>query len=262
MPFDPVRPTKRALADLDLAAPDIGRALHELLDDVVLDAQRVPELHAADGVARIVSLTDRVWFRLRSGRVRSAVVRLTASEHAAAVGNLETTFRWWLGASGSRRADSGDDFYASLLQEAQRHGGKKAPSTDHLLPQDWDRRRLLAELAFAWQRHLREMVLRLIASSLQTGQAAAAEYSRHRITAVARADDGETYLAITATGVANPKTIAVILASVPGVPAEDWQAEPGGAAGITPEPGEIIWSTLLPPEAAAAVLDLAGQHHH
>ena len=70
-----------------------------------------------------------------------------------------------------------------------------------------------------------------------------------------RCDGAESYLAITAEGHYDPKFVAVLLAAIPGVPPSDWIAEPGPVLGITPASGQVVFSTMLPPEALAALLD-------
>lgn len=66
MPSDAidVRPTKRCLGDLEVELPDLGTPLSEIDDPVVVSAKTVPEQRDAGGVERVVSLTDRVWFKV------------------------------------------------------------------------------------------------------------------------------------------------------------------------------------------------------
>jgi hypothetical protein len=160
-----------------------------------------------------------------------------------------------VGAAGRRQNDSPQrDFYAALLRECTTG---KAVSTDHLLPGNWDWDRLKAEQAVAWRRHMRRLVIALIATSLKTGHLAVAEFRSHRIMALVRAANGhEAYLAIIAEGIPDQNVIALLLDCVPGVERDAWQPEPSSVAGIDPGPGEIIWSTLFPSEVASAILDL------
>jgi hypothetical protein len=74
------------------------------------------------------------------------------------------------------------------------------------------------------------------------------------VTALARAEDGDTYLAVGVENIADPKIFAVIINAVPGVDGESWLPEPGGVLGLTPQPGEVIWSTILPPSVASQLL--------
>jgi hypothetical protein len=51
--------------------------------------------------------------------------------------------------------------------------------------------------------------------------------------------------------------MALILSAVPGISESDWQAEPGGVSDIKPKEGQIIWSTMIPPEIRARILEVA-----
>jgi hypothetical protein len=102
---------------------------------------------------------------------------------------------------------------------------------------------------------IREVVLTLIIKSLHDGRPYVAELGSHRVTAMVRASDGaEAYLAVSTEGFPHSDFIAVILDAVPGINKDDWQAEPGGVLGIAPRQGQIIWSTIIPPEAQADIL--------
>lgn len=250
--FPPVRPTRRALDDLGAKLPDLATPLHELDDPLIVVAQSLPELKVAGGAERVVSLTDRVWFKVKTGTHRAAATELRdldRPDHAhPLVGG------WWIGAAGQRQADSPQrDFYAHLLRECTTG---KSVSTVRLLPVDWDWKRLTAEQAIAWRREMRRLVLHLIALSLTSGRLVIAEFKDHRIKALVRADDGhEAYLAIAAEGIPDPQIFAALLSCVPGVEADDWQPEPSPLAELEPGPGEIIWSTLLAPEIATVILE-------
>ncbi len=162
------------------------------------------------------------------------------------------------GVAGVRKADSKDtDFYEVIEAEALRQGqGTGTVSTAHLLPQPVDAERYLAEIAVRAVQVLRLAVLKIIAMSLEDGMPYQAELRGHRITAVARASDAsEVYLAVTAEGIPDPCVLAVILDAIPGINAEDWLPEPGGVAGITPSPGQVIWSTIIPGYLRISVAD-------
>ncbi|WP_426563475.1 hypothetical protein ACPPVT_20275 [Angustibacter sp. McL0619] len=255
MASDPihVRPTRRSLDDLGSKLPDLGHPLDEIDDPIVISAQTVPEQRDAGGVERVVALTDRVWFKVKTGDHRATVTELRSGERPewapASRGG------WWIGAAGRRQADSRHrDFYACPQRECTTG---KAISTDHLLPHEWDWKRLAAEQAVAWRRELRRMVIGLIASSLKTGHLAVAEFRKHRLKALVRAENGhEAYLAIIAEGVPDPDVFALLLDCVPGIAPADWQPEPSALAEMTPEAGEIIWSTLFPSDVASAILEL------
>jgi hypothetical protein len=255
MASDPisVRPTKRCINDLGVTLPDLGQPLNEIDDPVVVNAQAVPEQRDAGGVERVVSLTDRVWFKVKTADRRAVVTELRSAELPD--WTPPTRGAWWIGAAGRRQNDSPQrDFYAVLQRECT---SGKTVSSDHLLPGDWDWKRLSAEQAVAWRREMKRMVIRLIAMSLKNGHVAVAEFRKHRIKALVRAENGhEAYLAIIAEGVPDPEVFALLLDCVPGVAPDDWQPEPSPVADMTPTSGEIIWSTLFPSEVASAVLDM------
>lgn len=79
-----------------------------------------------------------------------------------------------------------------------------------------------------------------------------------RISVLVRARDGDAYIAIVAEGFIDPDFLAVILRSVPGVEASDWLAEPGGAMGIHPGFGQIVYSAIIPPEYQSKIVDQYG----
>ena len=251
-----VRPTKRCLADLGVETPDLGSPLDEIDDPIVLSAQAVPEQRDAGGAERVVALTDRVWFKVKTRDRRAAVTELRADELAEWV--PASRGAWWIGAAGRRQADSPQrDFYAALQRECVTG---RTVASDHLLPGDWDWKRLTAEQAVAWRREMKRIVTRLIATSLKTGQLATAEFRKHRIKALVRAEDGhEAYLAVIAEGVPDPEVFALLLDCVPGIAPDDWQPEPSPLAEMAPASGEIIWSTLFPSDVASAILELGGE---
>lgn len=251
-----VRPTRRCLVDLGADLPDLGTLLSEIGDPVIAAAQSVPEQRDAGGVERILSLTDRVWFKVKTTDRRAAVTELRSGEMPDPMPpNLGA---WWIGAAGRRQSDSPQhDFYATLQRECT---SGKTVSTAHLLPGDWDWKRLNAEQAVAWRREMKRLVIRLIAMSLTTGHVAVAEFRAHRIKALVRAANGhEAYLAITAEGVPDARIFALLLDCVPGVTPDDWLPEPSPLAEMNPGPGEITWSTLFPSNVASAILDLVDE---
>ncbi|NMO51040.1 hypothetical protein HH310_07530 [Actinoplanes sp. TBRC 11911] len=164
--------------------------------------------------------------------------------------------RWWLGAAGFRRDGDPADFYAALEATAKRDAKAVTASvrTDRWLPATWDWERLRLEHAVAWEAQIRRLVGTLIARSLRTGRTYQADLAHYRVKAMALAHDGETYLVVGFDHLADPRVLAVILASVPGVDRDSWMVEPGNVMGIEPEPGEIVWSTILPPAVAARLL--------
>ena len=249
-----VRPTKRCLNDLGLSFPDLAEPLWRLSHPLIQHAQAIPEKVDAGGAEPIRALNDRIWFKCKTSNSRGAVTRLTLSECEDK--GLPSTAAWWAGAAGVRQADSASDFYRKIEDEAIRQGrGTGRPSTDHLLPQMIDKERFEAESAALTLRAIHDMVLTLIVRSLLDGKPYTAELSEHTVTAVVRAaNPSEAYLAIVAEGFIHPQMIAVILNAVPGIADSDWQPEPGGVAGIDPQPGQIIWSTMIPAQVQAALI--------
>jgi hypothetical protein len=248
-----VRPTKRCLGDLGIELPDLGVRLEEIDQPVIVSAQAVPEQRDAGGAERVVALTDRVWFKVKTSDHRAAVTELRGTDLPDWV--RASRGARWIGAAGRRQADSPQrDFYATLQRECTTG---KTVSSDHLLPADWDWKRLAAEQAVAWRREMKRTVIRLVAMSLKNGHLAVADFRNHRIKALVRTENGhEAYLAIIAEGVPDPEMFALLLDCVPGVAPEDWQPEPSPLAKMNPGSGEIVWSTLFPSEIANEILDL------
>jgi hypothetical protein len=245
VPASPVRPTKRCLNDLGLAVPVLTEPLHMINHPLIRKAQNLPAELAASGAERIRSLNDRLWYKVKIGRERGAAILLSVAE----VPEAATGWRWWLCAAGYREEGSRVDFYAALEEEAKREGGRRSPSSDHLLPTDWDWRRLVAELGEAWRAEVRQAVINVVAASLEDGNTHSAEFGHYTLSALVHPEEGDAYLSLRAKGFLDPKIIALILDSIPGVSNEFWQEEPSSVAGLSRERGELIWSTLLPESA-------------
>ena len=255
----PVRPTKRCLDDLQLGFPPLEQQLHTVENPVVAKAQQVPSEVAAHGAERVAALQDLVWFKVKTGVYRAAAHKLDeAKEQRPEV--IAGEAWWWLGAAGRRKADSGsEDFYARLEAECRRAGrGSGRVSSLHLLPGDLDTKRLRAELAAQATVRIRTLVCRLVAKSLHDGQVWSAVLGRHEVSAVVRAHDGDAYIAVGANGFVDPNFLAVILRSIPGVGVDDWLPEPGGALGVAPENGQILYSAIIPAEYQSKIVDEYG----
>lgn len=252
-----VRPTRRCLGDRGVELPDLGVRLEEIDDPIIASAQTVPEQRDAGGAERIVAITDRVWFKVKTSDHRAAVTELRRTDLPDWVN--ESRGAWWIGAAGRRQTDSPQrDFYATLQRECKTG---TTVSSDHLLPVDWDWKRFAAEQAVAWRRDMKRIVIHLIAMSLKSSHLTVAEFRNHRIKALVRAaNEHEAYLAIIAEGVPDPQMFVLLLDCVPGVAPEDWQPEPSPVAEIKSGSGEIVWSTLFPPEVANAILELDDDH--
>lgn len=255
-PGDGVRPTQRCLGDLGIDVPNLGVWLETLADSVVERAQLVPAMVAGGGAERILSIQDRIVFKVKTGRRRGAVTKLVEkpswSPELQAESIPPDLGVWWLIAAGERRDDSPQhDFYARVESEY-------AVAGVNFLPQPWDWRRLRAELTVALVGTVHQTIRRCAYLSLVKGGIAEIQVARSVVRVVVRARDHEAYIAISGEGLYNPETFALLLSSFPEVSVDDWQPEPGGAAGMNPKHGEILWSTILPPSVAAALMDEFG----
>src|SRR5262245_57505651 len=137
----PVRPTKLCIDDLRLSVPTVDVPLPLVGHDLVKEAQRIPDLHAAGGVERIRVLSDRPWFKVKAGRWRGAATCLSRRDRPGD-SRLAELAPWWLGTGGYRRDKSPEDFYARLAATAGRDG-----NSDRWLPSAWDWGRLKIEAA-------------------------------------------------------------------------------------------------------------------
>lgn len=170
--------------ELGIAPPTADVRLHGLGERPIREAQAQPDVIEAGGGERIVSVKDRVWFKLKTGRWRAAVVRLTE--------------------------------------------------------------RLIYE----------QVMVEAVARSLRSGKVITAQFSAYSMGVVIRADRGEQCVAFTAEKVVNVRVLAaVMLDAFPGISNDDWAPEPGGFCGLQPEPGQIIYSAVLPSEVADAILE-------
>ena len=239
-----VRPTRKALEGLMVDVPEIDIPLHAIDNDHIKEVQKIPLYSRSGGAEPIRKISDRLVFKYKSSDVRGAVTRLKESEVPKAVRESPQIGRWWAVAFGYRRDDSAQhDFYSRL-----------PTSTDSLLPTEWDERRLEAELANRWVEEVREVVRQLLRTCLLTegdsiSESVAGHYIRARVT-----NGDEVYLTLGTGGIYNPRVIAVILDSVPGLSLEDWFVEPSVELGVEPASGEVVWSALLPPESRDLVL--------
>jgi hypothetical protein len=252
---DPVRPTRRALDDLGLKFPHLERQLHRLDHPVVVRAQKIPAEVSAQGAERVVAIDDLVWFKVKTGVHRAAVHKLdSATERRPEI--RDGNAWWWLGAAGTRKADSGtDDFYSRLTLECEREGkGTGRVSSVHLLPGEWDAKRLHAELAAQFTLGIKDLVGRIAANSIRDGRMWSATIQKYKISVSVRAPGGDAYIAVIAEGFVDPQFLAVVLASVPGVNSDDWLPEPEGALGIKPGFGKIIFSAIVLPERQAEIV--------
>jgi hypothetical protein len=248
----PVRPTHRALEDLGIAFPRLTVRLGEVDHPLVRKAQDTPAEVAAGGAERIRSLTDRTWFKVKVEEHRGA-----SGEVESQGGNEVPPRGWWLVAAGQRQSDTPSrDFYARLEAECQRAGtGTGKVNSINLLPADIDYRRWKAELATLAVTALQDLVRQAVVRSAHDGKLWQVTVQNHVVGALVHSSNAVTYVAITAEGYYDHRLVAVLLASVPGVPADDWLAEPGAVLGIQPATGQVIFSTILPPAILAVLLE-------
>jgi hypothetical protein len=158
-----VRPTKRCLDSIGINVPDLGVRLSNVEHVLVVKAQQIPQLAEIRSAERIRSLTDRVWLKAKTSSWRGAVGEL-AKELPPQIEQFHQDC--WLCAAGRRQEGSAQaDFYAVLTSRAYTNGPQSC-STDFLLPNDWDVRRLLAEGAVIAQSVLSKLVLQAAADSL------------------------------------------------------------------------------------------------
>lgn len=251
--FERVRPTRRCLNELTIAVPSLDVILDEIDHPLILKAQQVPTEREQHSAKRVVSLTDRVWFKVKAGRWRGAAADLSTDLSDRV---LRFSQRWWLATAGTRVADSSQaDFYSTLKASAFAHGAKTC-DTGFLLPSDWDERRLMAEAATLAQRLVSDLVLNAAAQSITestiVGFTLGDRDVRARIQVLA---DGQAYVAIGATGSVDASFFVTLISAFPGMTADDWMIEPSGSLALEPAPGEILWSAMLPPAVQRHVLD-------
>jgi hypothetical protein len=251
-----VRPTKRSMQDMEVAVPDLSVRLSDIEEPLVMKAQMVPASLENGAATKIRALTDRPWYKVKTSDWRGAVGNMKASMPEEVVEALAPLNQWWwLTAAGKRQDDSAQrDFYAQI-EAAAFAAGRNTCDTDFLIPTDWDVRRLQAEAAYHALHTVQSLVRRAAAASLREHAVAGFTIGetdvRVRVSMLA---DGEVYMAVGATSVANPELFAIMFSSVRGVQDHEWIPEPGGAISIEPAPGEILWSTMLTPEVQQQLL--------
>ncbi|WP_322613047.1 hypothetical protein [Dermacoccus abyssi] len=262
-----VRPTRRCLDSLEIEIPKLDAPLHLLAHELVEEAQSLPARMLAGRATRIGVLKDRVWFKVKRGRWRGVATRLTDADlhenarlddAAGWTRSVNESSRWWLGAAGWREDGARRDFYTRIESECRcvwSEAKKDRINTDTLLPQEWDRRRIIAERAVAEQRAYRTVMMQCAARSLRSGKIVMAHFDAFAMGVLIRADRGEQFVAFIARQVYDPKRLAVMMSALPGVSGDDWGPEPAGIADLAPGPGEVVWSAVLTPEAANAILD-------
>jgi hypothetical protein len=259
-----VRPTQRALRDLALTFPPLDVELHSLDNALIQKSQAVTSEVAAGGAERVLALKDRVWFRVKTTDLRGVAGEVeTAPEFGPGTSADLPASAWWLTAAGHRQDDTKNrDFYANLEAECRRaaKGSSAAVCSAHLVPTHLDCRRWELEKASLVVVTLQRKVREAIARAAQTGNMWIATIGTFQLGALVKQVDGETYLAITADGFWDSKVLAILLNAVPDTSGDDWQIEPSDVMGITPREGQIIYSTMIPPESLSQILDEIDDH--
>jgi hypothetical protein len=236
--------------DLEVAVPTADTPLEEVSHPLLAKAA---ECFADDQASRerIVSIDDRVLFKVKVQRWRGAV--------------------WvdddipWLVAAGQREEGSHEDFYASLTSRAKaaraRYNAENSPpltSTTYsgdILPGREDELRWRAEAAVRVERQLRDIVHELVRQSLLDGREHASMLDGAALGIHVLADQGhETYVAIRIIGSVPRRLVATILSLVPGCELDAWMSDYAmPERPVAPE--EQIWSNIMDPGAAAKFLD-------
>lgn len=253
---DAVRPTKAALAEAGIQIPDLGIELSDLEHPIVVKAQGVPLAARVGSAKRAVSLTDRVWFKAKVNDWRGLVADTSGEtampwyERLAQLGEW-----WWIGTIGQRQGDSPQKDFWAVTKARAFAGGKNTCSTDFMLPVDWDIRRLEAESALLATRSIQRSIRKAAAESMRTNSIMGITIGTADVRVRVRMlEDGQVYIAVGATGIADPKFFALMFTSFVGLGAGDWLPEPGGAAGLECVPGEILYSAMMSQEAQANLL--------
>lgn len=251
----PVRPTLRALTeDLALPIPPVDVQLHDVDHPIIVRAQSIPAKQADHGAERILSLSDRIWLKVKTGRYRGAV---THHAHDPELPKATWLSGWWLGFVGLRAVGDRRDVYAQAEARSTVEKDRVAAGIDTtwMLPTERDANRRAAEFAAREEAAMRHQVLAVIAESARTGRMITTTYGHHSLEVLVKVPDNLTYLAIGMTGVHRPEEIAALLDCVPGVHREAWGVEPGDVLGITPRPAQLVFSTILDPTELAPLLE-------
>lgn len=251
----PVRPTLRALTeDLELPLPTVDVPLEAVEHPVVQRAQSIPPRQSANGAERVLCLEDRVWLKVKTGRFRGAVTDFALDGDLPHARSLQG---WWLGFVGLRAEGAKTDAYEAALKRSKvgKDQSRTGVDTSWMLPTDRDARRRNAEKWAREEAAMRHQVLATIAESARTGKTLTTTNGRHSLEVLVRAPDNLTYIAVGVTGVQRPEEIAALLDCVPGVPSTEWGREPGDVLGITPRPGQLVFSTILDPVELGPLLE-------
>lgn len=254
-PGEGVRPTIRCIIeDLEMGLPTVDCRLEDLGHPLVEKAQQTPTFAAAGTAPRIVSVTDRVWVKVKVGDWRGAVTEVLPAT-GSPVGEPAP---WWLGAAGQRKSDSPQvDFYSMFTAAclaAGKRGSVVGPSSGHFLPTEKDFDRVHLERVYDFVPRIRRTVRGLASQSIRDGHARVATFNDWELVVQVRADDGEAYIAIGGAGITDSKLFAVILDSIPGIDAGDWMLEPSTPRELTLRSGQVVYSASISVEVQAQLL--------
>jgi hypothetical protein len=246
---NPTRPTIRCLReDLGIVKLPPARVALDELDHPLI---RKASAQFAGGSARerIVAIDDNTLFKVKIQRWRGAVWTDTRCP--------------WLVAAGRREDGSPDDFYAALAERAEQarktYNASHTPPltsstyTDDLLPGAFDDARLRLEDAERSVLRMEASIRSLVTHALLTGREQREDLVGYTLAVLVRADEGhETYVGIRIIGHVTIADQAAILDAVPGCDRDSWYPDVMPHRDI--EAGEVIWSNLMDPQAAAALL--------
>jgi hypothetical protein len=171
-------------------------------------------------------------------------------------------------AAGRREDGSPDDFYAALTERSRQarksYNGSRGPAlttdtyTADLLPGPLDEARLRLEEAERSVLRMEGCVRSLVSHALLTGREQRGDLAGYTLAALVRAEEGhETYVGIRIIGNVTIADQATILDAVPGCDRDSWYPDVMPHRDV--ESGEVIWSNLMDPRAAAKLLAEAEQ---
>jgi hypothetical protein len=218
--------------------------LHEIEHPVVLKGQLLPQQVASGGAERIVSIRERVLFKIKSSNWRAAAGEVPLVSPANSIMQ-----RWWIVAAGSRQQDSPQhDFYARLSDAHAR-------DPDSLVPTGWDLDRLDGESAVYAVRIVHDLIRQAAAQSMLNSDIRTLTIGARDVRVRVRMlDDQRVYLAVGALGQIDISFMTTLLSAFPEIKADEWLPEPSDNLDLTPMPGELLWSAMISPEAQRNLL--------
>ncbi|GII76491.1 hypothetical protein Sru01_14730 [Sphaerisporangium rufum] len=247
--MNPTRPTVRCLReDLGITKLPPARMPLDEIDHPLI--RKASAQFAGDGSGeRIASVDDNVLLKVKIQRWRGAVWPDNRGP--------------WLVAAGRREDGSPDDFYAVLAERGRQarkaYNGSHTRTlttdtyTDGLLPGPLDEARLRLEEAERLVVRMEVCVRSLVVQALLSGREQREDLSGCTLAVLVRADEGhETYVGIRIIGRLAIAEQAAILDAVPGCDRDSWYPDVMPHRDL--EWGEVVWSNLMDPVAAATLL--------